>query len=184
MRTRVPLIALVLALPFCVSAAETARTESAGLRFAVSSTWKRVPAPSDMRAAQYAIPRADGDDNDGELILFFFGEGQGGGVEDNLKRWYGQFTPSDGRSPEEAAVLTKRTVNGLKVTTVDLAGTYRPAAMPGAASSGPHPGYRMLGAIVEGKGGPWFWKAVGPEPTIAAAKSSFDALVLSLEAHR
>jgi hypothetical protein len=45
-------------------------------------------------------------------------------VDENLDRWYGQFTQRDGRPSRDAAVLTTRTVNGLKVTAVDLTGTY------------------------------------------------------------
>jgi hypothetical protein len=164
-------------------AAETTRTEAARLRFSIPRTWKRVPAPSDVRAAQYQIVRAAGDARDAELILFHFGEGKGGGTDENLERWYGQFTQPDGRPSRDAAVVTIRTVSGLRVTAVDLAGTYRPMAMGGGAAAEPQPDSRLLGAIVEGKGGPWFFKAVGPTATMAAAKADFDALLTSLEPH-
>jgi hypothetical protein len=155
------------------------RHEAAGLRFAVPAEWTRVPAPSDVRAAQYRIPRAGNDTKDGEIVLYFFGPNRGGGVEENLTRWYGQFTQPDGRPSKDIAVKTTRKVRGLDVTVVDLSGTY--AGMgPGAA---PAPNHRMLGAIVEGKGGPWFWKAVGPSATIEAAKPAFDQLIDSLEPH-
>ena len=181
MRSRTPLLAaLVLAAPV---AAETMRHEAAGLRFSVPRTWTRVPAPSDVRAAQYNIPAAGGEAEDGELILFYFGQDKGGGVQDNLDRWYGQFTQTDGKPSKDAAVLTIRTVSGLRVTAVDLSGTYSAMAGP-MQKAEPKAGYRMLGAIVEGNGGPWFFKATGPAATIGAAKGDFDALVQSLETHR
>lgn len=158
------------------------RVEDVGLRYTVPATWDRVPAASDMRAAQYRIPRAGGNADDGELVLFFFGKGQGGGVEDNLTRWYAQFTQPDGKSTKEKAVVTIRTVNGLKVTTVDVGGTYKPAPMGGGGGVS-RPDWRMLGAIVEGPGGPWFFKATGPSETILGAKPDFDALIGSLEPH-
>src|SRR5262245_12639357 len=173
-------LVVALALP---ALAETMRHEAAGLRFSVPKTWTRVPAPSDVRAAQYKIPGASGEASDGELILFYFGKGKGGGVQDNLERWYGQFTQKDGKPSKDAAVLTIRTVNGLRVTIVDLAGTYTTMMGP-MQKAEPKPDYRMLGAIVEGDEGPWFFKATGPEATIAAAKPDFDALVQSLEAHQ
>ena len=175
--------ALVLALGVTAAASETMRTEAAGLRFAVPKTWTRVPAPSDVRAAQYRIPRAAGDSEDGELILYFFGKGQGGSAQDNLERWYGQLTQPDGRPSRDAAVVTMRTVNGLHVTAVDLAGTYTASAMSGQTAR-PKPGTRMLAAVIEGEEGPWFFKAVGPAATIALAKGDFDALLASLEPHR
>ena len=177
----VPFLVLALAAPV---AADTARTEAASLRYAIPTTWTRVPAPSDVRAAQYTIPRAAADGEDGELILFFFGESKGGGVDENLTRWYGQFKEPDGRPPRDAAVLTIRTVNGLHVTAVDLAGTYLGAQMPGGKTPEPKPDFRMLAAVIEGKGGPWFFKALGPAATMAQAKPDFDRLLDSVDLHR
>src|SRR5262245_39243612 len=94
-------LALALAAPV---AAATMRHEAAGLRFSVPKTWERVPAPSDVRAAQYKIPGSGG--QDGELILFYFGKDKGGSVQDNLERWYGQFTRPDGKPSKDTAVLT------------------------------------------------------------------------------
>ena len=56
-------------------------------------------------------------------------------VQENLERWYGQFSRPDGRPSREVAVVTTRTVNGLEVTAVDLAGTYK----AGPTTSGPLP---------------------------------------------
>jgi len=176
----VSLLALVLAVPV---AADTSRTESASLRYAVPLAWTRVPAPSDFRAAQYTIPHAAGDADDGELVLFYFGEGKGGGSDENLTRWYAQFTQPDGRPSKDVGVVTIRTVNGLHVTSLDLSGTYVGSQMPGSQKPTPKPAYRMLAAVVEGSHGPWFWKAIGPAATIAAAKADFDRLIDSLEPH-
>jgi hypothetical protein len=161
-------------------AADTVRTEAVGLRLSVPKAWTRVPAASDVRAAQWKLP-GDGAE-DGELVLFFFGKGKGGGTQENLDRWFGQFTQPDGRPSRDAAVTTIRTVNGLRVTSVDVAGTYRGMPMGGAAE--PKPDSRMLAAVIEGEDGPWFFKAVGPRATIARAKDGFDALLASVEAHR
>jgi hypothetical protein len=170
-------LAMAMAMPAAAGEA-TARTEAAGLRFNLPTAWTRVPATSDVRAAQFRIPPADGAAA-GELVLFFFGPGKGGSVDANLERWYGQFTQPDGRPSRDAATVTKRTVHGLEVTVVDLAGTYSGMGMhaePAADS-------RMLAAIVSGEGGPWFWRAIGPRATIAAAKPTFDEMIGSLEAH-
>src|SRR5206468_7608184 len=91
------LVILMLASPG--GAGDTVRTEVAGLRFTVPSAWTRVPAPSDVRAAQWRIPGTDGDADNAELVLFYFGKGKGGGTQENLDRWYGQFTqPEIGRA--------------------------------------------------------------------------------------
>jgi hypothetical protein len=159
--------------------AETVVKEDAGLRYSVSTDWVRVPAPSDMRAAQYRVPGAEG--QDAELVIFFFGLGQGGDAEANLARWYGQFTQPDGSASRDKAVVTIRTVNDLKVTAVDLAGTYTAMRQGGPAQATPD--QRMLAAVVEGKGGPWFLRLVGPAATVEAAKPGFDDLLRSLHSH-
>jgi len=164
--------------------ADSIRTEAAGLRFRVPKEWTRVPATSEMRAAQYRIPSAPGDSEDGELVLFFFGKGRGGSVEDNLERWYGQFEQPDHRPSREAALVTTQTVNALRVTVADLTGAYTPGMSAGGRAKERRPGFRMLAAIVEAPDGPWFFKAVGPAATIGQAKRSFDDLVASLELHR
>jgi hypothetical protein len=62
---------------------------------------------------------------------------------------------------------------GLTVTTIETAGAY--AGMGGASS----PGYRLLGAIVEGPGGNVFVKFTGPANTIAANEQKFGQLLAS-----
>src|SRR5207245_11027503 len=59
-------------------AADSVQTEAVGIRFAAPREWKRVPAPSELRAAQYRIARAPGGGDDGVLVLFFFGKGKVG----------------------------------------------------------------------------------------------------------
>lgn len=179
---RILVVAAVTALAVVSGAAETARKEDAGIRYTVPTAWQRVPAPSDMRAAQYRVPRAGADTEDGELVLFFFGKDQGGGVEQNLERWYGQFVQPDGRPTKEVAVIATRDVGAMKVTEVDLSGTYKPVPM-GGAGAGEKPNYRMLAAVVQGEGGPWFFRVTGPKETVQNAKGAFSEMLGTLEAH-
>jgi hypothetical protein len=147
-------LAVVVALAGTAAVADTVTKEDAGLRYDVPDAWVRVPAPSDMRAAQYRVPGEGG--ADAELVLFFFGKGRGGGVDAN---------------------------DSLKVTTLDLAGTYSPMPMGAGNPARARPGTRMLAVIVEGEGGPWFFRLVGPAATVGAAKAAFDAMMKSLHPH-
>src|SRR5262245_63680887 len=92
------LLSLVLVVP---AVGETVRSEAAGLRFSVPGDWTRVPAPSDMRAAQFKVPRAGTDAEDAELVLFFFGPGQGGSAEQNVDRWAGRIVVPGGKATRE-----------------------------------------------------------------------------------
>jgi hypothetical protein len=50
----------------------------------------------------------------------------------------------------------------------------------GGGPTEPTPGSRLLGAVVEGPGGPWFFKITGPAATVTAAAPAFDAMLRSV----
>jgi hypothetical protein len=150
----------------------------AGLKWTPPAGWK-VEGPRPMRAASYVIPAAPGDSDNAECVVYFFGAGQGGGVEANVERWKGQFRQPGGKAVESQA--RKRTIHGLAVTTVDISGEYSGMGGPMAASKSVKSGYRLLGAIVEGPGGNIFLKFTGPAKTIAANQKKFDQLLESFE---
>ena len=127
-----------------------------------------------MRAATYRVPAVAGDKEDGECAVFYFGPGQGGGVDDNIQRWVGQF------QTEAKPQIKKQTINGLAVTTIDLSGTYMASAGPMAPSKVSKPGYRLLGAIAEAPQGGVFFKFTGPVKTVAANQATFQKLVQSI----
>ncbi len=153
--------------------APAARTETAGgIEWKVPARWT-AGAGSAMRVATYATPAAKGADA-GECAVFFFGPGQGGSIDANVERWSKQFegTPT----PERRAA----TAAGLRVTRVQLAGTYLAPGGPMMQSTGKRPGMRLLGAIVEAPEGNVFFKLTGPAASVAASQPEFDALVASI----
>ena len=165
---------LLRSLVTVAALAAAARAESAGgLQWTAPAGWKTLP-PRPMRAATYVVPAAAGDKEDGECAVFYFGAGQGGGVEDNLQRWTSQFETS--AKPQTA----KKTINSLTVTTIDLSGTYVASGGPMAPTKTSKPGYRLLGAIVEGSQGTVFFKFTGPAKTVAAHQAVFDKMLATL----
>jgi hypothetical protein len=171
MRTHTVAVLLLLcpALLFAESAA--------GLQWTAPTGWKNA-GPSPMRAATYSMPPAAGDTAPAECGVYFFGAGQGGSVEANLERWKSQF--SDAAGKPAAAKTGVQKINGQTVTTIDTRGTYSGLGGPFAAGK-PAPGYRLLGAIVEGPGGNIFLKFAGPEKTIAANQQKFEQLLASMK---
>jgi hypothetical protein len=126
-----------------------------------------------MRAMEYRVPRTGGDSEDAECFVITFGPGQGGSVDDNIERWVKQLEPK-----ASAVERTTRVVNGMKVTRVEVAGTYTPMAMPAMPSPGlPKQGQRLVGDIVEAPSGAWFFKMTGPDATVKAAGKELDALI-------
>lgn len=153
-------------------------TEAGGLTWTAPSGWESQGARP-MRAATYRIAPAKGDTDAAELAVFYFGAGQGGAVDANVKRWLGQFQKPDGAPVTDKDAKTKKeTLNGLAVTTLDVKGTYTGGG-PMMGPSAPKPGYRLLGAIVEGPEGPLFFKLTGPERTVASAEKGFRKLLES-----
>ena len=128
-----------------------------------------------MRAATYTVPAAVDDREDGECGIYYFGNGKGGSVDDNMKRWIGQFEP-----PQHEAQPRNRTISGLNVTSIDLSGTYTGAGGPMATTKTIKPGYRLLGAIVEAPEGLIFIKFTAPAKTVAANQANFENLLKSL----
>ncbi len=153
--------------------AETPVT-AAGLSFTLPAGWRQEPVTSSMRVAQAAIPGPGGD---AVLTVFYFGPGGGGGVEANLKRWADQVEPAPGTQPSREQL----DVGDLRVHVIDVRGTLKPSGM-GTGPSAPQPDSRLLGAVVEGPGGPWFFKATGPEATLGPDRDQFLALLRSLHA--
>ncbi len=119
--------------------------------------------------------RAAGDTEDAELIVYFFGPGRGR-VDANIDRWVGQMEQPDGGA-EGKARRDAQTVNGLKVTMVDVSGTYIAEMRPGAAEHFNKPGFRLRAAVVETPRGPYYIKMTGPAkrwrpPTRTSRRSS------------
>lgn len=156
-----------------------ARADQAG-----SLTWTSPPewkaqGQRPMRAATYSIPAAKDDKEPAELGVFFFSTGDGGGVDANIKRWIDQFQKADGTSAAKDAKVKKEKFAGLSATTLDVKGTYLGGSMAGSAA--PKPGYRLLGAIVEGPGGNVVFKLTGPEKTVSVAEKPFRKLLEGLK---
>lgn len=132
--------------------------------------WQSVPNANTMRKATYKIPKAPGDPEDAELTV----SAAAGGVDANVKRWAGQFGNTEPK-------IEPRTPNGLKVTVVEIKGTYASGGMMGGPST-PKEKYMLLGAVVDGADRQHFFKMTGPEKTVTAAKKDFDAFVSSFRA--
>ena len=151
----------------------SAQGAAGGIHWSAPSRWTEQPARP-MRIATYTVPPAPGDSEAAECAVYYFGKGQGGGVDDNVTRWAAQFegSPKAERSAKE--------VNGLKVNLVQVAGAYLAPGGPAMQSQGRKENYRLHGAIVEAPEGAVFFKCTGPARTVAAAHTEFESLVASL----
>lgn len=135
------------------------------------SGWRQAPPTSAMRVGEATVPGPGGD---AQMVVYYFGTGQGGDIESNLQRWMNQVIPAEGTS------LHRETFDGdgVRVTWIDVEGTIKPGEM-GMGPAAAQPDSRLLGAVIEGERGPWFIKLTGPQATVAAQRDAFLAMLRS-----
>ena len=139
--------------------------------------WVAQQPSSSMRVAQYGLPGSAGE---ATLGIFFFGPGQGGSVEANIERWYGQFKQEDGQ-PAQGRRWTRQ-VGDIAITGADVSGTFSGGMGMGMGNAAPQAGYRMIGAIAVHPSGTVFFKMTGPAQTVEQWAASFDEFLGSLQA--
>jgi hypothetical protein len=177
---RKPILIILVAVACVVSFHDIAAGQKAELKFRVPAGWIEEERTSSMRVAQYKLPKAEGDTEDASLVLYYFGPGQGGSTAANVDRWISQMKQADG-SAAKGAKDEHLVANGLKVTTVDVSGTYVAETAPGSGTFHNKPAYRLRAAVVETPKGSYFVKLVGPEKTVTHWNDSFIAYIKSFE---
>lgn len=148
----------------------------AGVAFLPPEAWTDLGA-TQMRKASFSFGPAEGDTDAAEVTAFYFGEGQGGDIESNIARWIGQMDPPEGQEIQEVVRRSKMTTQtGLDIHFVEINGTHNRSMGGGPMTGGrtkAYPGWRMVGAIIEGPEGNIFFKLVGPEMTAGQMEESF-----------
>jgi len=157
------------------------QTATGELRYKIPEGWKVESPTSDMRAAQYKLPKAAGDIEDALLVLYYFGQGQGGPAQANIDRWINQIQQPDGQSSKERAKTGALTVNGLQVTTVDVSGNYSGGMSPDSAPANKESIYRLRAAVIDTPRGSYFVKLTGPEKTVLHWDQAYTEYLKSFE---
>lgn len=134
-----------------------------------------------MRVAQYKLPKAAGDGEDGLLVVYYFGQGQGGPAQANIDRWINQIQQPDGHPSKERAKTETLTVNGLQVNTVDVLGNYSGGMSPDSAPANNKSIYRLRAAVIDTPKGSYFVKLTGPEKTVGHWEQAYDDYIKSFE---
>lgn len=176
-------VAVVTLVATMVSCAQQPPQESAAakLQFKAPTEWVVEKTSSTMRVAQYKLPKEAGDTEDASLVLYYFGQGQGGSTSANIDRWVNQIKQSDGGDSKDKAKEETLTVNNLKVTTIDLTGTYTAEMAPGSGTFTNNPNYRLRAAVIETPKGSYYLKLVGPEKTVAKWDKSVSEFIKSFD---
>lgn len=144
--------------------------------FKVPAKWEAQQPSSSMRQAQLSAPGSAGA---AELIVFFFGAQGAGTAQANIDRWIGQFANPDGSAVSDAKQTSSK-VAGFDVTKVEVVGQYAGAMSAAGQQQDPKSGQRLIGAIVNTEGGPYYFKFIGPSATVTEHGAAFDELIASI----
>jgi len=139
--------------------------DAAGLKLTIPTGWRSETPTSSMRAAQVVVPGAQGE---GQLTVFHFGAGGGGGVDANLDRWLSQVVLDPGTQPKREVIEAPP----LKIHFVDASGKIT-ASRVGSFPAEDQAGWRLFGAVIEAEGGPWYLRLVGPKDSLEAQRDAF-----------
>jgi hypothetical protein len=156
--------------PKPVAQVEPARTESDGqVTWRAPVAWRRTPNEERGAVASYALTRAAGDPEDATVVI----RTSGSDGNETRARVRSQF---DVCGPQ-CDVLRARDVGGTSVSIIELSGTFW-----GTSSTGkPRLGFSMLVAVVPFTAESFYEiRLTGPDKTVTAARSDFDALIGSL----
>lgn len=132
------------------------------------------PATSSMRLAEFDVPRTDG--THAEVVVYYFGPGQGGSADANIARWRTQFTGPDGSEVTPHVMA----VDGTPFTTTvaEFEGAYARGVGMGSAEA--VPGQGLVAAVVETPRGNLFFQLFGDSVAVRATRGDFLELVTSV----
>jgi hypothetical protein len=149
---------LIISLCVLSSFAFAEKFTVAGINFESPKNWESSEPSNNMRKAQFSASSPSG--KTVEVVFYYFGSGNTGGIQANVDRWMKQF-----EDPQDKKVNTE-TINKTRVTYAQAHGTFLSGRPFGPKT--PNPGYGLLAAIIEGGGGAVFIKITGPKSAVEA----------------
>ena len=154
---------------FLTSAVSAEKFTVAGINFESPENWESSEPSNNMRKAQFSASSPSG--KSAEVVFYYFGSGNTGGIQANVDRWMKQFEEPLGKK------VDTETIGKTRVTYAQAHGTFLSGRPFGPKT--PNPGYGLLAAIIEGQGGAVFIKMTGPK---AAVDANTDATKKMVEA--
>ncbi len=168
---------LALAATASLAGAQSPDVSLLGYHTAVPAEWTpRAPASS-MRLAEFVGPGPDSLSR-AEVVVYFFGVGQGGNVAANLARWKEQFSNPDGSPVFEA--VTHDSTGAFPVTYAEYRGTYARGVGAGSPETA-RSGQTLIAAVADTPRGTMFVQLFGPSARVAAQRDAFTRFVSGLK---
>jgi len=165
---------LLLATPVVTLQAQATFLE---YRTTVPAGWVGASPSSNMRLAEYRVPAANGA-IPVEIVVYFFGPGQGGSSQANLERWKSQFSNPTG-GPVAETVRRDRT-GAFPLTIAEYAGTYARGVGAGSSADAARPGHKLIAVVAETPRGALFFQCFGPAAAVDAQRAAYLQFVRGL----
>ena len=147
-------------------------------RATVPAGWTARSAASAMRLAEFIVPSRGGKDT-AEVVVYYFGPGQGGGIDANLARWKSQFSDPTGKPVYEK--VTRDSSGASPLTIAEYRGTYARGIGAGSAPGAARPNTTLIAAVVGTPRGTLFYQLFGPAAAVEAARSAYLGFVRGLK---
>lgn len=171
-------LATLPVVPLCAQSVPASGTTATFLEYqtVVPATWTARTPASSMRLAEYATPAAAG--GMAEVVVYYFGKGQGGSVDANLERWKSQFSNPTGEPVQE-----KRTqlTTPFPITIAEYRGTYARGMGTGSAPEDARPNNLLIAVVAETPRGTLFFQCFGPIAAVEAQREAYIAFVKGLK---
>lgn len=143
----------------------------------VPTGWTNKTPSSSMRLAEYTTAAAGGS-NGADVIVYFFGKGQGGSPDANLARWKGQFSNPTGGPVQES--VTHDAIGDIKLTIAEYRGTYARAVGMGSSQADALPNHILIAVVAETPRGTLFFQCFGPVTAVEAQRAAYLKFVKGL----
>jgi hypothetical protein len=131
----------------------------------VPRTWTSKSPTSTMRLAEY------GTSNGAEVVVYFFGKGQGGPPDANLARWKSQFSNPSGGPVQER--VSRDTTGPFPITIAEYRGTYARGIGVGSDASAALPDHILIAVVAQTPRGTLFFQCYGPAAAVEAQRVNY-----------
>jgi hypothetical protein len=136
----------------------------------------RKPKSPGIVMYEFAAPADEKEETAGRVTIGPLG----GGLEQNVARWYAQVKQPDGGDTQKRAKVDKKTIAGYTVHIIDMAGTYLDRNFQ-TGETAELPDHRLFVVALVGKEGSFYVKFYGPKRTIDKHEKAFLAMIDGLK---
>lgn len=144
----------------------------------VPKAWTARTPSSNMRLAEFVAGPAEAGAG-AEVVVYFFGPGQGGPVDANLARWKSQFSNPDGGAVSEKVTHDKAGL--FPLTIAEYKGTYARGVGMGSAPEQARPNHVLVAVVAETPKGTIFFQLFGPSAAVEAQRAAYLAFVKGMK---